>query len=360
MCPTLHVHRVGPIIPPRATAGYSSWKPRKQTKHAQHTQTGRRRPDGEQGAGGLRRDQVHARLPLCQRDDPGAVLLFCAYPLSPSLSTRDDDIHTYSAYAQGQSNKQCHASFLIQQTNIHTNPQKTTHPQIGKIRLPVSDYPVALTELAFHPTGTALNITLDPSEVAMAGAITRSRNRSWMTFDSSFIVYMIALVSFVGWFLFAVRACVRLLCLCLCACACLRVCFVPCLSPGSWRSVVVGGGIHGVILNATKQADTTAPLTPPVPTQTIQPDLWRRGAGGAAHGPHHGLHLAAQAHVGRTAGARTAPPAGAGGGLDRGTDVGVGLDGGMEGWIYVPFMYVPSCPFFPGLPLLSIQSHAPT
>lgn len=57
---------------------------------------------------------------------------------------------------------------------------------------------------AFHPTGTAMNITLTDEEIFAASAITALRNRQWMVFDSSFIVYMIALLSFVGWFLFAV------------------------------------------------------------------------------------------------------------------------------------------------------------
>lgn len=89
--------------------------------------------------------------------------------------------------------------------NAQNKTQINTTPQIGKIRLPVSDYPVALTNLQFWPTNTPLNQTLSAAESATAAAITRARNRHWMTFDSSFIVYMIALVSFVGWFLFAVR-----------------------------------------------------------------------------------------------------------------------------------------------------------
>ncbi len=61
-------------------------------------------------------------------------------------------------------------------------------------------------QTGFQAIGTALNSTLSADEMAMAYEITRGRSRQFMTFQSSFIVYMIALVSFVGWFFFAVRA----------------------------------------------------------------------------------------------------------------------------------------------------------
>lgn len=143
--------------------------------------TGRRRPDGKQGPGGVRRHQVHARLPVCLGNDHRPLLLLRTWPPSPLA---------------------CLPACLSCRSLHHTRPPFI---QIGRIRLPVSDYPVALTDLTFHLPGSFLNATLTPAEVANAGAITRMRNRHWMTFQSSFIVYMIALVSFVGWFLFAVR-----------------------------------------------------------------------------------------------------------------------------------------------------------
>jgi hypothetical protein len=42
-------------------------------------------------------------------------------------------------------------------------------------------------------------------EVQIARTITGGASKTFLTFAASFIVYMIALVSFVGWFLFAVR-----------------------------------------------------------------------------------------------------------------------------------------------------------
>ena len=76
--------------------------------------------------------------------------------------------------------------------------------QIGRIRLPVTEYPVNMVHLTTHPAATAMNITLDTVETSLAGDVTKANFRTWMTFQSSFIVYMIALVSFVGWIFFSV------------------------------------------------------------------------------------------------------------------------------------------------------------
>lgn len=95
----------------------------------------------------------------------------------------------------------------IQPIDIN-QPPSFDSAQIGKIRLPVSDYPVTLADMvaSFHPTGTAMNLTLTDEEIYAAAAVTRLRSRQWMVFNSSFVVYMIALLSFVGWFLFAVSS----------------------------------------------------------------------------------------------------------------------------------------------------------
>jgi hypothetical protein len=59
-------------------------------------------------------------------------------------------------------------------------------------------------DLVTHPLATAMNITLTPEESAFAVDVTKANFRTWMTFQSSFIVYMVALVSFVGWIFFSV------------------------------------------------------------------------------------------------------------------------------------------------------------
>lgn len=61
-----------------------------------------------------------------------------------------------------------------------------------------------MVHLTTHPLATPMNLTLDAAEIAFAADVTKASFRTWMTFQSSFIVYMIALVSFVGWFLFAI------------------------------------------------------------------------------------------------------------------------------------------------------------
>lgn len=66
-------------------------------------------------------------------------------------------------------------------------------------------YPASLDKLAdHHLVSRAFTSTLDAAEVAVAQSVTGGKSRTFMTFTASFIVYMIALVSFVGWFLFTV------------------------------------------------------------------------------------------------------------------------------------------------------------
>lgn len=80
--------------------------------------------------------------------------------------------------------------------------------QIGKIRVPISEYTAQLTDLAIYPA-QGITYPLQSAETTRATTIGQTMHRTWMTFGSSFIVYMIALVSFVGWFLFAVsRLCI--------------------------------------------------------------------------------------------------------------------------------------------------------
>ncbi len=70
--------------------------------------------------------------------------------------------------------------------------------------MPVTEFPVSIVSLTTHAPGTPMNLTLDVVESAAANAISQNFRRTWMSFTSSFIVYMIALVSFVGWFLFVI------------------------------------------------------------------------------------------------------------------------------------------------------------
>lgn len=66
------------------------------------------------------------------------------------------------------------------------------------------EVPASMVDLTVHSLGTPRNATLDSSEIALAGALMKDSFRTRISFQSTFIVYMIALVSFVGWFLFAI------------------------------------------------------------------------------------------------------------------------------------------------------------
>lgn len=90
--------------------------------------------------------------------------------------------------------------------------------QIGKIRIPVRNYSASISQLEILQVDPStfisnqndtVSLSLSSAEEATMSTITHSVKKERIQFDSSFIVYMIALVSFVGWFLFVVSSYVQ-------------------------------------------------------------------------------------------------------------------------------------------------------